>query len=406
MSLRKRQVSRGVADDLRGIGQLAIDGVIGAAELVEATHAAITYLPAAIGRPAPAATTGVTGLAYRSVRGLTRLVGDGMDLSLSAFASTLGSVGPSPWRDAILSAINGVLGDHLEASGNPLAIPMRFRRDGQELPLARGALRARLPQAGGKLLVMVHGLCMNDRQWKYDGHDHGEALARTLGYTPVYLHYNSGRRISDNGRELAGLLERLLKAWPVDVEDVVFLCHSMGGLVVRSALEAGLRKDKSWTRLPLRAVFLGTPHHGAPLERAGNWAEQLIAFSPYSAPFVRLSQLRSAGIQDLRHGNLLDRDWKRGNGREDNRTPLPLPAAVRAYAIAATTQAARRDGKPRRLSGDGLVPVASALGDHANPAFDLGIPASRRWIGYGINHLELLGDAAVYARIRRWLKAD
>ncbi|MGH8061405.1 MAG: esterase/lipase family protein [Pseudoxanthomonas sp.] len=409
MSRRKSlKAETPIADDLRGLNHLAIDGVTGITDLVEAMHAAITHLPSAIGRPAPTTTTGITGFVYRSVRGVTRLVGSGIDASLSKLAPVLGSGSLSPQREAVLAAANGVLGDHLEASGNPLAIRMELRRDGQALPLTRKPLAVRLPEASGKLLVLVHGLCMNDLQWKYAGHDHGEALAQALGYTPVYLHYNSGRHISTNGHDFSGSLEKLVKAWPMPVEEITLLCHSMGGLVARSALDDAFGKELAWSKLPIRIIFLGTPHHGAPLERAGSWADLLIGISPYSAPFVRLGKIRSAGIQDLRHGNVRDSDWQDhdGDGRADGRTPLPLPKQVSAYAIAVTTQEQREDGDDSGLRGDGLVPIASALGEHTDSAFDLRIPKARRWVGYGINHLELLGSDEVYARIERWLRGS
>ena len=395
-----------VADDLRGLGRLAVDGVTGITDLVEAMHAAISHLPAAVGRPAPTTTTGITGFVYRRVRGVTRAVGSGLDASLSKLAPLLGKDSLSPQREAVLAAANGVLGDHLQATGNPLAIGMELRRHGQALPLARRPLAARLPNASGKLLVLLHGLCMNDLQWKYAGHDHGEALARDLDYTPVYLRYNSGRLVSSNGHESANLLEKLVNAWPVPLQEITLLCHSMGGLVARSALDSASTNQLAWSKLPIRIVFLGTPHHGAPLERAGSWADLLIGISPYSAPLVRLGKVRSAGIQDLRHGNVRDSDWqdRDGDGHADGRTPLPLPQQVSAYAIAVTTQERREDGDDRKLRGDGLVPIASALGEHADRAFDLRIPKSRRWVGYGINHLGLLGSAEVYRRIESWLR--
>ena len=394
------------ADELRGLGRLAIDGVHGVTDVVEAMHAAITHLPAFIGRPAPTTTTGLTGLVYRSVRGVTRLVGTGVDRSLGGMAPLLRDGGTSPQREAVRAAVNGVLGDHLESSANPLAIPMQFRQHGQPLPLTPRALSARLPHATGKLLVLVHGLCMNDLQWKYAGHDHGQALQEELGFTPVYLHYNSGRRISHNGREMAAMLEDLVRAYPVPVQEITLLCHSMGGLVARAALDQALANMHAWPALPTRILFLGTPHHGAPLERAGSWADMLIGISPYSAPLVRVGKIRSAGIQDLRHGNLRDADWqdRNGDGRADGRTPMPLPASVLAYAMAVSTQEAGQGGDIHSIRGDGLVPVASALGVHADRAFDLRIPGLRRWVGHDLNHLELLGSHAVYRQMLRWLR--
>ena len=394
------------ASDLRGVNQLAVDAVTGMSELVEAVHAAVLYPPALFGRCAPTATRGVPRLVYRSVRGIARMVGGGVDVSLSALVPILRERGLSPRREAVVAALNGVLGDHLEASGNPLAIDMKFRLDGLPLALARRELRARVPRASGRLLVQVHGLCMNDLQWRQDGHDHGETLARETGCTPVHLHYNSGRHVAANGREFAMLLARLVKAWPVPVKGITLLCHSMGGLVARSALDAGFRRRMAWTGIPLRVVFLGTPHHGAPLERAGSWADLLIGISPYSAPFVRLGRMRSAGIQDLRHGNVRETDGReaRGDACADARRPLPLPSSVQAYAIATTVRDAGAGDNPAAIGGDGLVPVASALGDHADPAFDLGIPPSRRWVGHGIHHLQMLRSEAVCGRIAGWLR--
>ncbi|MET0717969.1 MAG: alpha/beta hydrolase [Pseudoxanthomonas sp.] len=396
------------ADALRGLGRLAIDGVTGATDLVEGVHAAVTHLPSLVGKAAPSTTTGVTGLVYRSVRGVARAVGTGVDSALAGLAPWLGGEAVSSQRAAAVAALNGVIGDHLESSGNPLAIPMQLHRHGNAGAASGDGSETQESATTGKLLVLVHGLCMNDAQWHHAGHDHGQALRADLGYTPVYLHYNTGRHISSNGREFSGALEALVQAWPVPVEEIVLLCHSMGGLVARSALEHAFVDELAWSGVPTRVVFLGTPHHGAPLERAGGWVDMLVGLSPYSAPFVRLGKIRSAGIQDLRHGNLRDADWQDrdadDDGRADGRAAMPLPKQVRAYAIAASRQQENEDADVGAMSGDGLVPVASALGRHQDRAFDLRIPKARQWVGYGINHLDLLGSPDVYSRIRRWLK--
>ncbi len=164
----------------------------------------------------------------------------------------------------------------------------------------------RLP---GRLLVLVHGLCMNDLQWRRNGHDHGAALAHDGGWQPLYLHYNSGRHASTNGREFADLLETLVAQWPVPVEELVVLAHSMGGLVARSACQHAELSQQRWLKHLRKIVFLGTPHHGAPLERHGHGLQRLVGISPYTAPLARLGMIRSAGITDLRHGNVLDQDW-------------------------------------------------------------------------------------------------
>jgi pimeloyl-ACP methyl ester carboxylesterase len=327
---------------------------------------------------------------------------------LSRLTPLLGERSTWPGRETLLAALNGVLGDYLAASHNPLAINMRVRRGGIALPAERQALAAAIPQAGGKLVVLLHGLCMNDLLWKRKGHDHGAALAHDLACTPVYLYYNSGLHISTNGRAFAELLETLVQQWPVPVTELVFIGHSMGGLVARSACHYGMLARHAWL-LPLtKLVFLGTPHHGAPLERGGNWVDMLLGSSAYSAPLARLGKIRSAGITDLRFGSLVDEDWNQRDRFEpgdDRRVAVPLPDGVACYAIAATTGKSAGDLSDRLL-GDGVVPLASALGRHADPHFALAFDASRQWVAYDTNHLDLLSRPEVYTQIKGWLAAS
>jgi hypothetical protein len=376
--------------DARGLALLATDATTGVTDLVEAVHHGIS-------RPLGMPRRGIAGLVYGSVRGITRLTGGGLDALLSPLVSRLSRRASSPAREAWLAALNGVVGDRLAASGNPLAIPMSLRRDGMALLLERVALAAAIPEAGGRVVVLVHGLCRNDLLWRRNGHDHGAALERDLGFTPIYLNYNSGLHISTNGRAFASQLENLIDQWPCPVEELAIVGHSMGGLVARSALHYAVEAGLAWPRRLRQVVFLGTPHQGAALERGGHGVDVLLAAAPYAAPFARLGQIRSAGITDLRHGNLLDADW---TGRDrfapghDSRRPVPLPDGVLGYAAAATI--GQRSGDLHdRLLGDGLVSLASAFG--------LDIPESRRWVGYGMNHLDLLARPEVYEQVRDWL---
>ena len=400
------------AADLHGLGRLAVDATLGITGIVETMHHNISRVPGPLGKSTQKPTKGITGLVYRSIRGVTRLVGGGVDLALANLASLVGEEPSSPAREAVLAALNGVLGDHLAESGNPLAIRMRFRRGGQALVLRRPSLAKAISRPTGRILILVHGLCRNDLQWERDGHDHGAAIAADDGfepsYTPVYLHYNSGLHVSTNGREFARLAESLVRAWPVPVEEIAILAHSMGGLVARSALHYAAESRRAWPGKVTRIVFLGTPHDGAPLERGGNWVTVVLDRSPYTTAFSRLGKLRSAGITDLRHGNLLDDDWM-GKDRfaassrvATKRRLVPLPEGVQCFAAAASL--ARKGSSLReRFLGDGLVQVPSALGHGRTPKGALGIAAKRQWIGYGMNHLDLLDRPEVYDRIRRWL---
>jgi pimeloyl-ACP methyl ester carboxylesterase len=416
------KAAAGLLEDVRGGVRLVIDGVGGVTGIVESMHRRIARRSPPLGIVADAPTRGITALVYRSIQGTTGLVGKALDAALAgvqlALQASLRDLPPAdatPLRDAVVAALNGVVGDHLERTGNPLAVPLELRlRTG--LPVPEDPFTA----AKTRVLLLIHGLCMNDEQWTRNGHDHGEKLARALGCTAVYVRYNSGRHISATGAELAATLEGFLQQWPVPVERFAIVGHSMGGLVARSAIHQATEAGMDWPNKVRQLVFLGTPHHGAPLERGGNWLHRGLGISPYLAPFTRLSGLRSEGITDLRHGNLLEQEWA-GNRFEqrDTRTIVPLPHGVACHAVASTLGPAQRHdggdrpGAPGRASsarvlseewlGDGLVPLASALGRHLKPTRDLHIPPSRIWIGRGINHLDLLSSPAVYEQLRRWL---
>ncbi len=393
-------------DDLRGASRLVIEATKSVADVVEAMHLTIASGPALLGRPLERPARALTGPVYGGLRGVTRLVGTGIDAVLAGLAPLVTPLfverAPPLQREEVLAVLNGVLGDYLAEHGNPLAIEMRLRHGGRPLELERQALRRALPDASRRVLVLVHGSCVSDRRWARGGHDHGAALARDLGFTPVYLHYNTGLHISENGRAFAALLEELVAGWPTPIDELVCVAHSMGGLVARSACHFGEAASHSWRRKLGTLVFLGTPHHGAPLERGGHWVDLLLGLNRYSAPLARLGMIRSAGVTDMRHGNVLDEHWEgrdRFGDAQDPRAALTLPDGVQCYAIAAT-KAPGPGGKPR---GDGLVPVDSALGRHARPELTLDFPESHRWIAHGTNHLDLLGSPAVYATLRSWL---
>lgn len=391
--------------DARGYAQLIIDATLGLTGVIETMHHNIARTPRPLGAGTEAPAPGLTGFVYRNIRGFTRLVGSGVDGALGLIAPAGDFLAPSPTREAVVATVNGVLGDHLAASGNPLAIAMAWRRGGATLVVKRDALAQAIPAAGSRILVAVHGLCMHAGQWCRKGHDHAAALAAEAGFTPVYLNYNSGRHISINGRELADQLETLVRNWPLAVEELVILGHSMGGLLARSALHYGVLAGHQWPGLLRRLFFLGTPHQGAPLERGGNWIDAILGVSPYTMALARLGKIRSAGITDLRHGSLLDADWQHRDrfapGAEGH-APVPLPLDVACYAVAASL--AQPNSPVRdRFVGDGLVPLPSALGRHRHPDRRLDFPRARQAVFYGLNHLDLLDHPAVYAQLQRWL---
>ncbi len=391
--------------DFRGLSRLVLDGTEGITDVVEEMHHVISTPPCPFGTSTAGRTRGITGLVYRSIHGCFGLVGSGLDAVLGLLAGTVDDPASSPQREAMLAILNGAWGDHLAAGANSLAVEMSLRQDGRSLTLERGAIQERIPEAGGKVLVLVHGLCMSDLGWSRDGHDHGATLARDLGYTPLYLHYNSGLHTSINGRKFANLLDRLIGEWPRPVEEVTILAHSMGGLVARSACHYAALAGHAWPAHLRNLIFLGTPHHGSRVEQAGNLAGELVHAVRYSAPLWRLGASRSAGITDLRSGNLVDEDWEgldRFSHPPRAPQPVPLPANVRCFAIGATIGAGPDDVRGRLL-GDGLVDVDSALGLHRDASRCLAFPPARQQVVYGAHHLDLLARPEVYRTIRDWL---
>lgn len=399
------------ASDLRGAAHLATQATLAVTAITEGVHQSVWRTLGAPSGTATADTRGLTGLIYQSIKGLTQLVGKSVTAALTRLEplldASLGQAQETPEREAVLAALNGVMGDRLAHSHNPLATVMSLRYQGQELKPNSLAAQA---QVTGKALLLIHGLCMNDLQWRSEAdgvtHSHGQSLADALGYTSIYLRYNSGLHTSQSGHQLARQLEQLLQHWPVPLVEISVLAHSMGGLVMRSAVHSAQQQDLQWVKKLKSIVFLGTPHHGAPLERAGNWIDVLLGSTPYSRPFAKLGQLRSAGITDLRYGHVLDAHWQghdRFRRRPDSRQPLHLPEGVACYAVAAST-AGQRSALTERLIGDGLVPLNSALGLHEDSRQCLVFAKPAQRVFYRMNHMELLHRPEVTEQLLRWLR--
>jgi pimeloyl-ACP methyl ester carboxylesterase len=383
----------------QGVGRLTIDAVLAITDIVESMHKRISPISALLPATEKEQLRGIGGLVYRNIRNVTGLVGKSVDAPLAAISKALASQPDSISTQALLAALNGVLGDHLVLRDNPLAIPIHFRRKG--IILNDKQLSEVINQSNGKLLIMVHGLCMNDLQWCREGHDHGAELAKESGMEAIYLHYNTGRHISDNGKQFAGLLESLVSLTDKKLE-INILAHSMGGLVSRSAFHVAENSGHKWPELLKKLVFLGTPHHGAPLEKAGNWIDLILGVHPYTVPLARLVTVRSSGITDLRYGNVQELDWytiDRFEFSGDQRLPLPLPNMVQCFAVA--TSAKESTNYPL---GDGLVRIKSAHGQHHDPSFDLCIPDTHKWVGTNINHMQLLSDPKIYQVLKIWFE--
>ncbi len=389
------------ASDVRAAAHLATSATRGITDLVEAMHATVAR-PFGMANPQiEGRTSGITGFVYKSIRGITKVVATGLDATLSLITPKNALAESSFERDAAISALNGVLGDYLVETKNALAIPMNIRLRGVDVS-SNNAAAIPKKEVTRKLAIFIHGLCMNDRQWLRNGHDHGAKLAQERSYTPLYVRYNTGLHTSVNGELFAAHIERVLADWPVPIDEVIIVAHSMGGLVTRSAMVFAGHAKFAWPAKLSKVVFLGTPHHGAPLERGGHWIDIVLGATPYTKPFARLGKIRSSGITDLRHGNVVESDWANDAFA---RTTTPLPTGIECFAVAATTGKTKRDLRDVLL-GDGLVPVSSALGKHRLIKHRLAFPEGNTMIAYERNHMDLLSDQAVYEQIVEWIQRE
>jgi len=224
-----------VSTVLQGISYIVTDATIGITDVVEAVHKQVVHPPFLPSTPIQHLITSIAGLTYKKIRKSAQLIGKGTDKVLEQFSFALGEVETTSDGEAIRAVLNGVIGDYLENNNNPFTIPMQFRQQGKPIALTSKSIAEAYPTINGKILLLVHGSCLNDVQWTRNDHNHGEQLTKDLNKTPVYLYYNSGRHISTNGQSLNDLLEDLIANWPIPVEEITIVAHSMGGLVARSA---------------------------------------------------------------------------------------------------------------------------------------------------------------------------
>ena len=342
----------------------------------------------------------------RRVAGLQRsgpaAAGEVLALTSRPDAIPLSETGPGR---VVLPAINGIWGDSVAEQEPALAVRMAARVGGRDLPLDPEEVARAFPAATGQLVVFLHGLGESDESWQRTrggNQPYGPRLAGN-GLTPVYLRFNSGLRISDNGKSCARLLQELTEAWPVPVDRVVLIGHSMGGLIARSACHYAVRHGEPWVQQVDAVVTLGSPHLGAPLEKAVAVTDWLLTRFPETVPVARLLRLRSVGVKDLGHGRVVEEDW-RGHDPDaflrDTCTDVPfLPHATYYFVAASITRDVRHPAG--RLFGDGLVryPSAAGVGRTRRLGFEIDNGAH---LG-GVGHLALLNHAKVYEQLERWL---
>lgn len=390
-------------------GRLTGDVVAGGVEAGRDVHRAIADRVFAHVQAPPVRLLhdGIGAGVHAGVRGALRAGGS---VSARLLAERSGQDWQStPTGAKALAALNAAAGDRLDAEGSPLAVPMAFWRDGHPLtPTADGL--ASLP-ARSTLVVFLHGLGETEHYWRLvrdpDGQrlpGYAERLEADLDVACLALRYNTGRHISANGRSFADLLEAAVQAWPVPLERVCLVGHSMGGLVVRAACHVGQADGHAWAPLLSDVATLGSPHDGAPLERAANVADPLLHRLPTTRPLGRALRTRSVGVKDLRYGHLTDVCWDGVDPDavlSNSGLDVPLLPGVRHHVAWAVLT---RD--PRHpvgaLLGDLLVREGSATGTRRPTGRTPFTTVGQVGIT-GSHHFHLLHHPRVYAALLEWL---
>jgi pimeloyl-ACP methyl ester carboxylesterase len=394
------------ADEVRSLSTLAFRELGGAIGGIGQFHRGVAervfWALGPMGSVARFAHDGISNGVYAGIRGATWTLGRGADAALALRdAPAEGVVSTTRAGAAGLAALNGLIGDALERDGSELAQPMAVRAGGRVVDADRDALAAAFPDATGHIVVFLHGLMETEFSWRGT---YGDSLAGELGYTPVYVRYNSGRHVSENGRSLADLMAEVVAAWPADVERIALVGHSMGGLVARSACHCAALEEAEWTRSVTHVVSLGTPHMGAPLEQAVHYASAGLHRLPETRPIATFLRRRSGGIRDLHGGSLVDEDWRdvdRDALRVAACKEIPLlDGATHCFVSATLTRSASHP--LGRLLGDILVLVPSASGRSRTRRIPFRDEDGMH-VG-GASHFALLSHPEVGAKLHEWLR--
>jgi pimeloyl-ACP methyl ester carboxylesterase len=251
-----------------------------------------------------------TGFSGNPARRVHDTVLNGIYGSVRLGASVLGKVishrvpVDSPISLQGQAIVNGLWGDDLGPFADDLEISMEICSSAGEVVSEKLGVRRLPSEATPHLVVLVHGLFESEICWRGDEDDPSlmEALESRLHLTVLSARYNSGRRIQDNGEQLASMLDVLMAEWPVGIESIALVGNSMGGLLIRSACAVADQRNHEWLGNVGSIVTVATPHRGTPIEKGVDVVASALLFADSTRPLGNFLDSRSEGIKDLRHG--------------------------------------------------------------------------------------------------------
>lgn len=326
---------------------------------------------------------------YGSIRGGGALVGLGLDQWIDPASRT---------ADVAQAITSGLWGDTL--GPRRASAPAMSIRDCDGVAVTPGpGLAAAFPAATNRLVLLVHGLVDTEHCWA--GTDTHAGLATVLHdhpeLTPIAIRYNTGLHISDNGQALADVLAALHDEWPIGIESIALVGHSMGGLVIRSACETALADGHPWIDKVDDVVTIASPHRGAWLEKAANVAAWGLGVAPQTRPLAAFLNGRSAGIKDLRFGAIARSDWQDidPDAVLVNTVGIrPLPAGIRHHFVGSVLTS-----NPRHplgvVMGDFMIRTASSTARDLEPTSMV--------VHTGTHHFNTPHDPVVVDQVMAWL---
>ena len=271
----------------------------------------------------------------------------------------------------LVPILNGLHGHTMSEKGHKALINMSFRYQSRDISIEKLKEFYDFSKYNGTVIIFIHGLMNDESIWKSKPGNRkkwlGSAIEDEMKANALYVRYNTGRHISENGRQLSSLLQHFIEVHQ-SINQLNIVCHSMGGLVSRSACYYSGIHNQSWTGILKKVFLIGVPNEGSYLARVAYMTQYFFRkIDPSENDSVaKFFDVRSNGIKDLSFGYLVDEDWqnsKDGNVKNIQQTKVyPLPH-VYYYLIAASVTEENEKNRIFTFFGDGLVEKKSALSD-------------------------------------------